>query len=58
MWGMDTHEPAAAIIGRAFERGLLMVSAGEHTLRFLPPLVITKDELASGLEILEAALKG
>ena len=58
MWGMDVHEPAAAIIGRAFDRGLLMVSAGEHTLRFLPPLVISQAELASGLEILEAAMKG
>jgi acetylornithine/N-succinyldiaminopimelate aminotransferase len=56
MWGMDVHEPAAAIIGRAFAKGLLMVSAGEHTLRFLPPLVITKAELAQGLEILEAAM--
>ena len=28
MWGMDVHEPAAAIIGRAFEQGLLLVSAG------------------------------
>ncbi len=56
MWGMDVHEPAAAIIGRAFEKGLLMVSAGEHTLRFLPPLVITKDELAEGLAILEAPI--
>jgi acetylornithine/N-succinyldiaminopimelate aminotransferase len=58
MWGMDVHEPAAAIIGRAFDRGLLMVSAGEHTLRFLPPLVISQAELASGLEILEASIKG
>ncbi|MFN5581226.1 aspartate aminotransferase family protein [Gemmatimonas sp.] len=58
MWGMDVHEPAAAIIGRAFERGLLMVSAGEHTLRFLPPLVITQAELASGLAMLEAAMLG
>ncbi len=56
MWGMDVHEPAAAIIGRAFEKGLLMVSAGEHTLRFLPPLVITKDELAEGLAILESTI--
>lgn len=56
MWGMDVHEPAAAIIGRAFDRGLLMVSAGEHTLRFLPPLVITQAELANGLEILEAVM--
>jgi 4-aminobutyrate aminotransferase-like enzyme len=55
---MDVHEPAGAIIGRAFDRGLLMVSAGEHTLRFLPPLVISQAELAAGLEILEAAMKG
>lgn len=58
MWGMDVHEPAAAIIGRAFDRGLLMVSAGEHTLRFLPPLVISQAELASGLEMLEASITG
>ncbi|MCA0377674.1 MAG: acetylornithine transaminase [Gemmatimonadetes bacterium] len=58
MWGMDVHEPAAAVIARAFARGLLLVSAGEHTLRFLPPLVITREQLADGLAILEDALKG
>jgi len=58
MWGMDVHEPASAVIARAFAQGLLLVSAGEHTLRFLPPLVITREELAAGLAILESALKG
>jgi len=58
MWGVDVHEPAAPIIQRAFDKGLLLVGAGEHTLRFLPPLVITKAELAEGLELLEAALVG
>ena len=58
MWGMDVHEPAATIIGRAFSRGLLIISAGEHTLRFLPPLVITRDELTAGLAILEQSLVG
>ncbi len=58
MWGVDVHEPAAAIIQRAFDKGLLLVGAGEHTLRFLPPLVITQAELAEGLTILEAALVG
>ena len=57
MWGMDVHEQAAAIIGRAFGQGLLLVSAGEHTLRFLPPLVITKAELAEGLAILESVIQ-
>jgi acetylornithine/N-succinyldiaminopimelate aminotransferase len=56
MWGMDVHEPAAAVIARAFANGLLLVSAGEHTIRFLPPLVISRDELSAGLAILERAL--
>ena len=56
MWGMDVHEPAAAVIARAFAGGLLLVSAGEHTLRFLPPLVISKEELSAGLAILERVL--
>ncbi len=58
MWGMDVHESAATVIQRAFQHGLLLVSAGEHTIRFLPPLVITRDELSAGLAILEAALLG
>ncbi len=58
MWGMDTHEPAAAIVQRAFDRGLLLVTAGEHTLRFLPPLITTRAELGEGLCQLEGALAG
>lgn len=56
MWGIDISEPAADIIGRAREQGLLLVSAGEHTLRLLPPLVATREELGRGLSILESAL--
>ncbi len=56
MWGLDTHEPSAAIVARAFERGLLLVGAGEHTLRLLPPLIMTRDELREALALLEAAL--
>ena len=58
MWGMDVHESASGVIARAFDHGLLLVSAGEHTLRFLPPLVISRDELSAGLEILEHAIMG
>jgi acetylornithine/N-succinyldiaminopimelate aminotransferase len=56
MWGLDTHEPAAAIVGRAYDRGLLLVGAGEHTLRLLPPLVMTRDELSEAIVLLESAL--
>ena len=56
MWGVDVHEPAGAIVARAFERGLLLVTAGEHTLRLLPPLVISREQLAEGLHIIEESI--
>ncbi len=56
IWGMDVHEPASAIIGRARDLGLLLVSAGDHTVRLLPPLVATRSELSRGLRILEEVL--
>lgn len=56
MWGVDVTEPAKDVVGRALEQGLLVVSAGEHTLRLLPPLVISRADLAQGLAALEAAI--
>jgi acetylornithine/N-succinyldiaminopimelate aminotransferase len=56
MWGVDVHETAGAIVSRAFSRGLLLVTAGEHTLRLLPPLVMTREQLADGLAIMEQAI--
>jgi len=56
IWGVDVNEPAAEIIARARDAGLLLVSAGEHTIRLLPPLVATRDDLSEGLLRLETAL--
>lgn len=56
IWGVDVHEQAAAIVTRARDAGLLLVSAGTHTIRLLPPLVATREELARGLGILERVL--
>ncbi len=56
MMGIDITEPAADVIARARDLGLLLVSAGEHTIRFLPPLVISEADVARGLTLLESAL--
>ncbi len=53
MWGVDTHEPAGQIVARARDAGLLILTAGDHTLRLLPPLVISREDLARGLETIE-----
>jgi acetylornithine/N-succinyldiaminopimelate aminotransferase len=44
--------PQGASPGGASPEGLLLLSAGAHTLRFLPPYIISDAELDQGLEIL------
>lgn len=56
MWGVDVTDPARDVVGRALEHGLILVGAGDHTLRLLPPLVMTRAELGEGLAKLEAAI--
>lgn len=53
LWGLDVVEPAKEIVKRGWAEGLLTLTAGEHTIRLLPPLVTDKDDLARGLSILE-----
>ena len=49
---------AQKITGAAFERGLLLLSCGLYgnVLRLLPPLTVTDEELARGLQLLEESL--
>lgn len=53
LWGLDVVEPAKEIVKRGWAEGLLTLTAGEHTVRLLPPLVMDRDDLARGLSILE-----
>jgi 4-aminobutyrate aminotransferase len=46
-----------AVVFEAFKNGLLILGAGESTVRLIPPLVIDENELQVGLDIFEAALK-
>jgi predicted acetylornithine/succinylornithine family transaminase len=56
MWGLDVREPASEIVTRAREQGLLLLTAGTHTLRLLPPLTVTREELERGVTILRDVL--
>ncbi len=56
IWGLDVMGTAAHVVSEAQANGLLVLTAGEYTVRLLPPLVATKDELARGLQILEEVL--
>ena len=56
MWGIDVMGTAATVVSESLAQGLLVCSAGDYTVRLLPPLVATRDELARGLSILEEVL--
>ena len=52
----DLNTAVAPIINKAREKGLLVISAGENTLRFAPALTVTKDEINTAVSILEECL--
>jgi predicted acetylornithine/succinylornithine family transaminase len=53
IWGLDVLEPAGDIVKRGWDEGILTLTAGEHTLRILPPLIMDRDDLARGLSMIE-----
>ena len=44
------------IISSSFDQGILVLKAGKNTLRFLPPLTITKNEIDEAIKLYERAL--
>jgi 4-aminobutyrate aminotransferase len=50
-------EERSKIIRACFEKGLLILGAGENVIRFSPPLIITKKEADTALSIFEEVLK-
>ncbi|GAO46651.1 acetylornithine and succinylornithine aminotransferase [Saitoella complicata NRRL Y-17804] len=56
LMGMQLAIDPTPVVGLARERGLLIITAGNNTVRFVPPLVITEKELEEGLKIVEEAL--
>ncbi|MDE7319609.1 MAG: aspartate aminotransferase family protein [Lachnospiraceae bacterium] len=48
-----TKRPVAEIVERALANGLVLITAGSSVLRFVPPLVITKEDVDCMVEKLE-----
>lgn len=48
-----TGRPVGEIVTKALENGLIVISAGSDVLRFVPPLVITKNDIDEMVEKLE-----
>jgi len=55
--GVELDIEAGPIVNNGYERGLLLVSAGPNVVRFVPPLTITKNELATAVGLLGEILQ-
>jgi 4-aminobutyrate aminotransferase len=55
-----SHAPDAKlrdrVMQKCFEKGLLLLSCGESTLRFCPPLIVTEKEAGVAVKLFEAAI--
>ncbi len=51
------HDASEQVMVEAFRRGLLLLTCGKSTIRFCPPLVLTKAEVDEGLTIFEETLQ-
>jgi diaminobutyrate--2-oxoglutarate aminotransferase len=60
-WGLEFADPslAPAVCSAAFERGLLMETAGaqDEVAKLMPPLTTTEEELEAGLDILADSVR-
>ncbi len=56
MWGLELDVEAKQVVEKGYEQGLLVISAGPNVLRLVPPLVVTEEELARAVRIIEGIL--
>ena len=57
MQGLEFSEPVGAVINKAMEKGLLLINAGTNVIRFIPPLIASKNDVDDMIAILDASLK-
>ena len=57
MQGLEFNKPVSDIINNALDNGLVLINAGTQIIRFLPPLIITKNDVDKMIVILKEAIE-
>lgn len=55
--GLEFSVPVAPIINKALEKGLVLINAGTNIIRFVPPLVISKENVDEMISILTDSIE-
>lgn len=56
MQGIELDKPVSKIINKAIESGLLLVNSGKNVIRFVPSLIVTKENIDEAIKILDFAM--
>jgi acetylornithine/N-succinyldiaminopimelate aminotransferase len=56
MVGLDLDADCKSLVEKALAKGVLLNSTGEHTLRFVPPLVVGKNEIDRMVSVIGQSL--
>lgn len=57
MQGLLFDRPVGPVINNALKKGLILINAGANIVRFVPPLVITKEHVDEMIAILDACIE-
>jgi len=55
--GLEFKDNPKEIVNKALQNGLVLIAAGNNTIRFVPPLIITKDDVQMMLSHLDMILQ-
>ena len=54
--GLEFSEPVGPIINKALENNLVLINAGSNIIRFVPPLIISKEDVDTMINILSECI--
>ncbi len=54
--GLEFDHPVSEIINKALEKGLVLINAGTNIIRFVPPLIVSKENVDDMIDILKSCL--
>lgn len=57
MQGLVFDKPVGDIINRALNKGLILINAGADIIRFVPPLIITEENVDEMISVLESCIE-
>ncbi len=56
MQGIELSKPVADVVAKSISKGLLLVNAGKNVIRFVPSLIVSKEDIDKAMAILDESL--